>query len=366
MLRPPAVQALDPAGLLWARRRSGTVVGGAGSVAGVSVGVGVELDALQAVAEADGRQCVAGALVLDPAGRVFVQRRGPDRRFLPGCWDIVGGHVEAGESILDALAREVEEETGWRVDGTPTLAYVADWETSDGGRPHRRREFDFVVAVAGDLARPRLEFPKQVEFRWLGPADTALLAENRGLDGGMVEQLVELAFRYAPSGRSTHPHLIAYVDPAVAGRVETLRAAWDPAMAAQIAAHVTVAYPEELAGLDRADLDRVAGAVPPFRLRLRGTAVGPDHWVYVEVDDLDGGWRHLRHQLVGGSDPVEAKPHVTLVHPRTTNRGDACWSAVRETGFEVDFTVRRVEFVAFDGGTWPTVSSLRLGQERST
>ncbi|MFG2512516.1 NUDIX hydrolase [Streptomyces sp. NPDC048584] len=30
----------------------------------------------------------------------------------PDCWHIVGGHVEPGESLPDALVREVQEETG--------------------------------------------------------------------------------------------------------------------------------------------------------------------------------------------------------------------------------------------------------------
>ncbi len=43
----------------------------------------IDLDALQRDAAADGRRPVVGALILDPRGRVFVQRRGPDRAFLP-------------------------------------------------------------------------------------------------------------------------------------------------------------------------------------------------------------------------------------------------------------------------------------------
>jgi 8-oxo-dGTP pyrophosphatase MutT (NUDIX family) len=53
-----------------------------------------------------------------------VHRRSWDRRTFPGCWDIVGGHVEAGEDLLTALNREVEEETGWQLSGSPQLAYV--------------------------------------------------------------------------------------------------------------------------------------------------------------------------------------------------------------------------------------------------
>src|SRR6266545_8127579 len=106
----------------------------------------VDHASLQRRAEADGRRCTVGALIRDGAGRVFVHRRGWGRELFPGCWDIVGGHVEPGETLLEALSREVEEETGWRVTGTPVLVHTADWEG--------RREFDFLVDVDGDLDNP--------------------------------------------------------------------------------------------------------------------------------------------------------------------------------------------------------------------
>lgn len=150
-----------------------------------------------AQAAADQRACVVGALILDERGRVFVHRRGWERRLFPGCWDIVGGHVEPGEDLLAALGREIAEETGWQLRGLPQLVSVADWQSHTDGEVLRRREFDFLVEVAGDLSRPRLEVPKHVEFRWLGPGELDLLDENRGTDDGLVHRLVELALRSA-------------------------------------------------------------------------------------------------------------------------------------------------------------------------
>lgn len=152
-----------------------------------------DLARLQADAEAAGRRCVVGALVRDEQGRVFVHRRGPNRAFLPNGWDVLGGHVEAGESLLDALAREVTEESGWSVVGTPRLIFTADWETDEDGTPNRRREFDFLVEVAGDLGHPRLERPQHTEYRWVGPDDVGLLDENEGRDFGIMRRIVELA-----------------------------------------------------------------------------------------------------------------------------------------------------------------------------
>jgi 8-oxo-dGTP pyrophosphatase MutT (NUDIX family) len=50
-----------------------------------------------------GEEWVVSAVIQDSAGRVFVQRRSNDRRLFPGCWDLVGGHVEPGEDLWRRL-----------------------------------------------------------------------------------------------------------------------------------------------------------------------------------------------------------------------------------------------------------------------
>lgn len=48
--------------------------------------------------------------VLTRAGRVLLCHRRPDLTWYPNVWDLVGGHIEAGESAREALARECREE----------------------------------------------------------------------------------------------------------------------------------------------------------------------------------------------------------------------------------------------------------------
>jgi len=45
-------------------------------------------------------------------GRLLLARRSPLKRFYPDCWDRIGGHVEPGETIEQALVRECREEVG--------------------------------------------------------------------------------------------------------------------------------------------------------------------------------------------------------------------------------------------------------------
>ncbi|WP_235003112.1 NUDIX hydrolase [Blastococcus haudaquaticus] len=56
--------------------------------------------------------CV-GAVVLDPAGRLLLIRRGHDPH--AGLWSLPGGRVEPGETLEQAVRREVLEETGLTV-----------------------------------------------------------------------------------------------------------------------------------------------------------------------------------------------------------------------------------------------------------
>jgi mutator protein MutT len=52
----------------------------------------------------------AGALILDEQGRLLLQRRADD-----GSWDLPGGALELGESVEEAVRREVREETGLEI-----------------------------------------------------------------------------------------------------------------------------------------------------------------------------------------------------------------------------------------------------------
>ena len=79
--------------------------------------------------------CV-GAVVHDARGRLLLIRRGHAPS--AGLWSVPGGRVEAGESEVEAVVREMAEETGLRVrpervlgrvriDGDGVVFTVTDW-----------------------------------------------------------------------------------------------------------------------------------------------------------------------------------------------------------------------------------------------
>jgi 8-oxo-dGTP diphosphatase len=134
---------------------------------------------------------VAGALIVDDDGRIFFQRRSPQRKLFPDTWDIVGGHLEGGETVEEALAREITEETGWHI--CMVLGQVGEYAyRGDDGID--RVETDFLVRVDGDLTRPQLEEGKHTEYRWLSEGELDVLDEHRDDNDGLIRRIAEEAF----------------------------------------------------------------------------------------------------------------------------------------------------------------------------
>jgi 8-oxo-dGTP diphosphatase len=69
------------------------------------------------------------ALVRD--GHVLMAHRHPMRRWYPDCWDLVGGHVDSGESPHQAVSRECLEELGIYIYNARPIAMTVSDPTLD-------------------------------------------------------------------------------------------------------------------------------------------------------------------------------------------------------------------------------------------
>lgn len=57
-------------------------------------------------------QAITASAFLHKNGKLFVAKRADKKKFLPGVWELPGGHIEFGEDIKAGLAREFKEEFG--------------------------------------------------------------------------------------------------------------------------------------------------------------------------------------------------------------------------------------------------------------
>jgi 8-oxo-dGTP pyrophosphatase MutT (NUDIX family) len=98
------------------------------------------------------RRLTAEAVVFDPAGRVLLVRQGRE----PGDWELPGGKVKKTESVLEAIVREVHEETGLAVAAERLIGifFIREQNTYD---------FVFACRLKQRDARPRPAPPEIVE-----------------------------------------------------------------------------------------------------------------------------------------------------------------------------------------------------------
>lgn len=135
----------------------------------------------------------------------------------------------------------------------------------------------------------------------------------------------------APVGTGPRTHLMFVFDESAMAELASLRHRFDPVMAAGVPPHTTVAYPEEFTDLDLL-IERakdITATTDPFTMHGTRFVTDGDQGqggVFLELADPSGSWQHLRHHLLAPPfTPLDVRPHLTMVHPRTSDRGTEAW-----------------------------------------
>jgi ADP-ribose pyrophosphatase YjhB (NUDIX family) len=105
----------------------------------------------------------ASAVVVDGEGRILLGRRAlePDK----DCWDLLGGFVDEDEHPLDALRRELAEESGLEIEPVEFLGVWMDRYGYDSGAASTLNLYWETRVVGGD-ERPADDV---AELRWFAP-----------------------------------------------------------------------------------------------------------------------------------------------------------------------------------------------------
>lgn len=142
----------------------------------------------------NGAILLIGALIARPDGCIFTQRRARTRRAYPGVWDNIGGHIEGNETLEQALAREMKEETGWSLKAVFGCFGRRTWRAPES--PTLHVEYLMLCEARGDLDHPVLETEKIDQSGWISEKDIDMILENRvGPDREQQRMIYTHAFR---------------------------------------------------------------------------------------------------------------------------------------------------------------------------
>lgn len=130
--------------------------------------------------------CVDAVLVND-RNQIFIQKRSGTRRLFPNCWEFIGGHVDEGEELIPALAREVLEELNLELTEIIDFVDYFDWESGT----QKYRNMQFLAKAKGVVV---LELDKSVEGKWIDESEVDLLLQNRTAGDDSNYQIAKKTF----------------------------------------------------------------------------------------------------------------------------------------------------------------------------
>lgn len=101
---------------------------------------------------------------LDGVIKVFLAKRADTKAFLPGVFELPGGHVEWGEKLENALIREAREELGIKIAvGEPFTAFTYVNET----KGTHSVEIDYFATFDESFEHIRLNPADHSSFVWV-------------------------------------------------------------------------------------------------------------------------------------------------------------------------------------------------------
>ncbi len=122
------------------------------------------------------------AFLRNTEGKYLLVKRNTEKyQTVRGLWDIVGGRIESGTTLLENLKREVQEETRLEIISEPKLVFVQDIIRAPEKHVVR---LTYIADAHGEVV---LDTTENCEYRWLSISE---IQAEKDLDV-YVKEIVE-------------------------------------------------------------------------------------------------------------------------------------------------------------------------------
>jgi 8-oxo-dGTP pyrophosphatase MutT (NUDIX family) len=116
------------------------------------------------------KTCVGAFLFQN--GLVLLGLRSSGRSLSPGAWDAIGGHVEPGESIQDALVRELAEEIQVTPIDFTELATLIEVHPNINGQA----SYHMFIVTRWEGDGPAMQGNEHSQIRWFAVSEAMSLS----------------------------------------------------------------------------------------------------------------------------------------------------------------------------------------------
>lgn len=125
-------------------------------------------------------------IILNEKRKFLLIKRAPNNYYAPNLWEFPGGKLDEGQDLLNALEREVLEETGLLVLPTSRIAYTESSIIPIG----KYKDLPYVVIIGiGKKIGGKLKLSDEhIDFKWV----TAKEAYDMPIKGEIRKSLIVL------------------------------------------------------------------------------------------------------------------------------------------------------------------------------
>ena len=113
--------------------------------------------------------------ILKSDSLLLIVKRNENDDLYPGAWEFPGGHLENGETLLEGLKRELQEEIGFNKEINPKIISYDDEVKEKNNTLIHNIEINFLIEVNKDDIDIKLS-NEHTDYKWV-EKDSELLDE---------------------------------------------------------------------------------------------------------------------------------------------------------------------------------------------
>jgi 8-oxo-dGTP diphosphatase len=119
--------------------------------------------------------------------KLFLPKRALTKKFLPGVYELPGGHIEFGETMEDGLKREIKEEFEMDINiGDPFYAFTYENKIKQS----HSIEVIYLATFSGSLEKIKLHPEDHSDYKWVTKNEIGeILNEAKGENNSEIKAI---------------------------------------------------------------------------------------------------------------------------------------------------------------------------------